>query len=294
MLASPAEPMTTNETKQELFTVFVGNLSYSTDADALKSLFAPVAPVQDVRLITRFNKPKGFGFVSFSTQAEAESAVQSFDQKEIEGRVLKVQIAVAKKVREPSQKAPKKAKRVDDEKEETNEEKETPAPEKPKKNKRKPKSAKKKEEKEEGKEEAQEKQKPKKKEKAEGKEKPEAENKEKPEGEKTEKVAQAERTKKPKRAPRKPRSPDAPRSDTIAYVGNLPFVVDDRSLGEIFSDFKIKSSRVVFNSTGRSKGFGFVEFYDKESLLKAIEEYNGAKANERIMAVKQAYADEQE
>ncbi|KAJ3320332.1 hypothetical protein HDV06_005363 [Boothiomyces sp. JEL0866] len=285
MLASPAEPMTANETKQELFTVFVGNLSYSTDADALKSLFAPVAPVQDVRLITRFNKPKGFGFVSFSTQAEAESAVQSFDQKEIEGRVLKVQLAVAKKPREPSAKKPKKAKRVDDEKEE---EKETPAPAaKPKKNKRKPKSATKKEEKDEVKEEAQEKpkQKPQKKEKP-------VESKETPE-EKTEKVERAEK-KTAKRPPRKVRDPNAPLSETIAFVGNLPFVVDDTSLGDIFSDFKIKSSRVVVSPSGRSKGFGFVEFEDNASLLKAIEEYNGAKANERVLAVKQAFAEKQE
>ncbi|KAJ3270394.1 hypothetical protein HDV01_007860 [Terramyces sp. JEL0728] len=279
MLASPAEPMTTNETKQELFTVFVGNLSYDTNADALKSLFAPVAPVQEVRLINRFGKPKGFGFVSFGTQAEADSAVQTLDQKEIEGRVIKVQLATTKKPREPSAKKPKKAKRVDDEKEEKEGEKETLAAA-PKKNKRRPKSAKR-AEKEESKEEVQEKPR----EKPQKKDKP-VETKEK---------SPEEKERKPRTfRPKKQRDPNQALSETVAFVGNLPFVVDDSSLGEIFSDFKIKRSRVVFAPSGRSKGFGFVEFEDNASLMKAIEEFNGAKANDRILVIKQAFAENQE
>jgi RNA recognition motif-containing protein len=55
-------------------------------------------------------------------------------------------------------------------------------------------------------------------------------------------------TTRPKRAPRPPkkvRSPDEPLSDTLVFVGNLPFQVSSEDLKDIFAGFGVVNARVV-------------------------------------------------
>lgn len=74
------------------------------------------------------------------------------------------------------------------------------------------------------------------------------------------------------------------------YVGNLPYSVTDEQLGQMFAQFGQVSSAVVikFKDTGRSKGFGFVEFDKDEEADKAIEEMNGKENEGRNLVVNEA------
>jgi cold-inducible RNA-binding protein len=72
--------------------LYVGNLSFSTTEDALRTLFAGAGTVSSVELIKdRYSgQSKGFAFVEMSTQAEAEKAVSMFNGYSLDNRALKV------------------------------------------------------------------------------------------------------------------------------------------------------------------------------------------------------------
>jgi RNA recognition motif-containing protein len=70
------------------------------------------------------------------------------------------------------------------------------------------------------------------------------------------------------------------------YVGNLDYRVDEKDLGDVFSEYGIVSSaKVVMDRiNGRSKGFGFVEMENQDEAKKAIQELDGATfENRKIM-----------
>ena len=61
------------------------------------------------------------------------------------------------------------------------------------------------------------------------------------------------------------------------YVGNLPYSVNDSSLGEAFAPHgTVTSSKVITDrDSGRSKGFGFVEMSSDSEAMNAIEKKIG-------------------
>ena len=61
------------------------------------------------------------------------------------------------------------------------------------------------------------------------------------------------------------------------YVGNLPYGMRDDELLNLFSEFgNVKSANVIMDrSSGKSKGFGFVEMDDDGDAEKSIESLNG-------------------
>lgn len=65
------------------------------------------------------------------------------------------------------------------------------------------------------------------------------------------------------------------------FVKNLDASVDSRTLSETFNMFgPVVSCRVVTDAeTGKSKGYGFVQFDSDEAAKKAIDEANGANIN---------------
>ncbi len=75
--------------------LYVGNLSYNVSEDELRELFSQAGEIKEVTMIldrdTR--RPKGFGFVEFTNQADAEKAIQMFNDYELDGRRLTVNIA---------------------------------------------------------------------------------------------------------------------------------------------------------------------------------------------------------
>jgi cold-inducible RNA-binding protein len=78
--------------------VFVGNLEFSTTRQQIEELFAEAGSILDVFLPTdrASGRPRGFAFVEFATDAEAEAAIQRFDGYELGGRNLRVNAAQAR------------------------------------------------------------------------------------------------------------------------------------------------------------------------------------------------------
>jgi len=58
------------------------------------------------------------------------------------------------------------------------------------------------------------------------------------------------------------------------FVGGIPWTVSGRELRQLFQQFgPVTSSSVIFdNQTGLSKGYGFVNFADKESFTRALRQ----------------------
>ena len=74
------------------------------------------------------------------------------------------------------------------------------------------------------------------------------------------------------------------------YVGNLPYGIRDDELSNLFSEFgNVKSANVIMDrSSGKSKGFGFVEMDDGDDAEKAIESLNGREISGRELRVNEA------
>ncbi len=72
--------------------LFVGSIPYSMDDKGLKELFEPMGKVVYSRVILhpKTGLSRGFGFIEMATEAEAERAVQSTLDTQIEGRKLVV------------------------------------------------------------------------------------------------------------------------------------------------------------------------------------------------------------
>jgi RNA recognition motif-containing protein len=75
--------------------LFVGNLSYDTTEDTLRTLFAEFGQIESARLITdRYTgRSKGFAFVEMSTEQAAEEAVGGLNSRQVDGREIKVEKA---------------------------------------------------------------------------------------------------------------------------------------------------------------------------------------------------------
>jgi RNA recognition motif-containing protein len=75
--------------------LYVGNLPFSTTEEDLRSMFAQAGTVVSVSLIKDRDtgRSRGFAFVEFNSQAEAEKAVSLFNNTPLENRTLKVNLA---------------------------------------------------------------------------------------------------------------------------------------------------------------------------------------------------------
>jgi RNA recognition motif-containing protein len=72
--------------------LFVGGISYDTDEETLQKFFEQAGEVESVKIIIdRYTqKSKGFGFVEMKDEEAAKKAIETLDQKELDGRTLKV------------------------------------------------------------------------------------------------------------------------------------------------------------------------------------------------------------
>lgn len=75
----------------ETISLYVGNLAYSTQRDALRALFAEYGEVNSVRIMTDRNtrRPRGYGFVDMEANA-GRKALSALDDTDFGGRNLKV------------------------------------------------------------------------------------------------------------------------------------------------------------------------------------------------------------
>jgi cold-inducible RNA-binding protein len=75
--------------------IFVGNLSFNVTENDLQDMFAAHGSVVEANLMTdrMTGRPRGFGFVTMSTEQEAEAAINALNGKTVDGRALTVNVA---------------------------------------------------------------------------------------------------------------------------------------------------------------------------------------------------------
>jgi RNA recognition motif-containing protein len=71
--------------------IYVGNLNFKTSEESLTQLFGQYGEVHSVKLISdrQTGRRKGFGFVEMEN-AEGEVAIRELNDKEFDGRNIKV------------------------------------------------------------------------------------------------------------------------------------------------------------------------------------------------------------
>jgi RNA recognition motif-containing protein len=75
------------------------------------------------------------------------------------------------------------------------------------------------------------------------------------------------------------------------YIGNLEYSVAEGDLARILEEKGINAKEITVimdKYSGRSKGFGFVEFETEEEAQKAIDALNGQELNGRTLKVSKA------
>lgn len=82
--------------------IYVGNLPFSATSEGIQTLFSSYGPVENVHLITdrATGEPRGFGFVEMSSGAN--EAIAALNEKDFEGRNLRVNLAKPREQRGPS------------------------------------------------------------------------------------------------------------------------------------------------------------------------------------------------
>ena len=72
--------------------IFVGNLSFGTTEDTLRSMFDSYGAVQRVNIVTDRDtgQARGFAFVEMSVDAEGNAAISGLNGRDLDGRSLNV------------------------------------------------------------------------------------------------------------------------------------------------------------------------------------------------------------
>lgn len=72
--------------------LFIGNLPYSATEEQLKEFFSQAGNVESARIVMdKFTgRSRGFGFVEYSTEEEAQNAIATLHGKDLAGRAVTV------------------------------------------------------------------------------------------------------------------------------------------------------------------------------------------------------------
>jgi len=75
--------------------LYVGGIPYRTTEDELRTAFEEAGTVTSVSIISdrMTGRSRGFGFVEMADEAQAQAAVDRWDGKEYDGRMLSVSFA---------------------------------------------------------------------------------------------------------------------------------------------------------------------------------------------------------
>ncbi|WP_127717130.1 RNA-binding protein [Halobacteriovorax sp. HLS] len=94
--SSPKKPVKFDPNAQKNPVVYIGNLNYKKDDFGVMKLFKPFGYVEKVNLILdeKTEKSKGIAFVEMQTKKAALDAVAALNGKVIDGRTVKVSIAL--------------------------------------------------------------------------------------------------------------------------------------------------------------------------------------------------------
>ena len=83
--------------------IYVGNISYATTEQDLEQIFGEFGAVTDARVIRYADsgRSKGFAFVTMDNKDEAEAAINALNEKEVQGRNIRVNEARPREERPP-------------------------------------------------------------------------------------------------------------------------------------------------------------------------------------------------
>jgi cold-inducible RNA-binding protein len=72
--------------------IFVGNLSFGTTEDSLRSVFEPYGAVDRVNIVTDRDtgRARGFAFVEMGSDTEGTAAIDGLNGRDLDGRTLNV------------------------------------------------------------------------------------------------------------------------------------------------------------------------------------------------------------
>ena len=81
--------------------MYVSNLSFHTGEDELRKMFEEFGAVSSAKVITdrETGRSRGFGFVEMGADEEANAAIKTLHNKDVEGRAMSVTIAREKVAR---------------------------------------------------------------------------------------------------------------------------------------------------------------------------------------------------
>ncbi|KAJ1950985.1 hypothetical protein IWQ62_006479, partial [Dispira parvispora] len=220
-----------------------------TTDEELTSFFGPAGKVVHSQIITRGPRSLGYGFVAFETLEDAEKAVAEFSKKELNGRVINVELA-----RPKTERAPRSARRGRSRGKRRSSSRRVVRQEQPTEGSDANESA--------------------------------ADGSQEKEGE-----GEAETAGSPSDAPRRVRVrgrggrgvpgrrfptrplPEGPASNDTVFVSNLPYQMKDPEFQDVFQGYQVKSAVVVTRqSSGRSRGFGFVTFANEDEQKRALDQ----------------------
>ncbi|KAI0244784.1 hypothetical protein L0F63_002693 [Massospora cicadina] len=267
---APQTPEVTPENK-----IFVGNLPLGHKAAQLRELFSPAGKI--TKMMARNRRHSLYAFVTFETADEVEKAIELFNGVDVGGQPLRVEKAVSKVFkgpRKPKKKGAKKPAGKSDNGGKDEEDRST--------------------DKENGTSSS-------------IKWNPEAESwaidksdadgwSDHPEQTVTNNPGQPEQPSTNSRRkgrgrggfrPRRKRTPaNREPSPITLYVSNLPFTLSDEGFQQVFASFKVQSAHVVRNkASGRSKGYGFVEFESNAEQQRALSELGIVEINGRALYI---------
>lgn len=72
--------------------LFVGGLAWASDEDSLRQAFEQFGSVRETKVITdrETGRSKGFGFVTFDNEEDAQEALRQLDGSSLDGRNIRV------------------------------------------------------------------------------------------------------------------------------------------------------------------------------------------------------------
>ncbi len=80
--------------------IYVGNLSFNTTEEEIKTEFSKYGEIEDIKLISDRDtgRSKGFSFITFQTKEAMDAALEK-NGEEMDGRALRVNVAEERKPR---------------------------------------------------------------------------------------------------------------------------------------------------------------------------------------------------